>query len=233
MRSRTAEDRLREEYFDLLPEIRRVAEYLEAVTKYHLLALSRTVRKFEKVVIRARVKECESAIEALRRRQEGAIFDPDRAESYTLKTLKDLAGVRVLAFPSRNLQEIDRALQGPFEKWTSDPVLDDNGEQLALKYFGYSPVGKRIMGEYQIVPMLTGLFWEVEHSAIYKPSPELRGITRSLEMRQPITDVLRALRRFEEESRGLSQRTPRCHELGPPVRSCMIRTDRLSGSNPL
>jgi hypothetical protein len=30
MTERTPEDRLREEYFDLLPEIRRVAEHLEA-----------------------------------------------------------------------------------------------------------------------------------------------------------------------------------------------------------
>jgi ppGpp synthetase/RelA/SpoT-type nucleotidyltranferase len=70
MPSRTVEDRLREEYFDLLPEARRVAEYVEAVTKYHLLAISRDLWKFEQVIVRSRVKECESALEALRRRQE-------------------------------------------------------------------------------------------------------------------------------------------------------------------
>jgi hypothetical protein len=198
MRSRTIEDRLREEYFDLLPEIRRVAEYIEAVTKYHLLAISGNLRKFEQIIVRCRVKECESAVEALRRRQEGAIFDPDKDEGYTLKTLKDLAGVRVLAFPHGRLEEINTALQEPFAGWTPDPVLDEDGKQLALKYWGHCPASQSVTGEYQIVPMLTGLFWEVEHSAIYKPSPELRGITRSLEMRGPIADVLEALRRFEE-----------------------------------
>ena len=205
MESRTVEDHLREEYFDLLPEIRRVAEYIEAVAKYHLLAISRDLRKFEQVVVRSRVKECESAVDALRRRQEGSIFDPDNAGSYTLKTLKDLAGVRVLAFPHGRLKEIDAALQEPFERWTPDPVLSEDGEPLALKYWGYCPASQSVTGEYQIVPMLTGLFWDVEHSAIYKPSPELRGITRSLEMREPIADVLKALRRFEETFETLVQ----------------------------
>ncbi len=205
MASRTVEDRLREEYFDLLPQIRRIAEYIEAVTKYHLLAISRDLRKFEQVVVRSRVKECESAVEALRRRQEGAIFDPDNAGNYTLKTLKDLAGVRVLAFPHQRLEEIDLALQKAFETWTSDPVLGEEGEQLALKYWGHCPASGSIAGEYQIVPMLTGLFWDVEHSAIYKPSPELRGITRSLEMREPTADVLKALRQFEERFETLVQ----------------------------
>lgn len=205
MRNRTVEDRLREEYFDLLPEIRRVAEYTEAVTKYHLLPISRDLRKFEQVIVRSRVKECESAVEALRRRQEGAIFDADNAQGYTLKALKDLAGIRVLAFPHGRLEEINTALQKPFEGWTPDPVLDEEGEQLALKYWGYCPASQSVSGEYQIVAMLTGLFWDVEHSAIYKPSPELRGITRSLEMREPIANVLKALGRFEEAFEGLVQ----------------------------
>ncbi|MGH9584156.1 MAG: hypothetical protein ACRD4O_14605, partial [Bryobacteraceae bacterium] len=62
-----------------------------------------------------------------------------------------------------------------------------------------------LLGEYQIVSMLKGLFWEVEHSAIYKPSPQLRGIARSLEMKEPIANVHRALRRFEEEFEELVQ----------------------------
>jgi hypothetical protein len=48
MRTRTVEDRLREEYFDILPEIHRVAEYIEAVTKYNLLTILQDLRKFEK-----------------------------------------------------------------------------------------------------------------------------------------------------------------------------------------
>ena len=37
---RTGEDRLREECFTLLPEIRRVADRLEAETRYHMLPIS-------------------------------------------------------------------------------------------------------------------------------------------------------------------------------------------------
>ena len=37
---RTVEDRLREEYFDLLPEIHRVADRLEAEIRYLMLPIS-------------------------------------------------------------------------------------------------------------------------------------------------------------------------------------------------
>lgn len=153
MPDRTIEDRLREEYFDLLPDIRRVAEHLEAKVRYHVLAISRSLDKFERIAVTSRVKECDSAIESLRRRPEGAIFDPDRAEEYTLKSLKDLAGVRVLAFPPGRLAEIDVALREPFPSpiWEPDPVLTDGGETLAFKYSGYCQASDKVPGEYQIV----------------------------------------------------------------------------------
>ncbi len=198
MPRRTIEDYLREEYFALLPDIRRVVEHVEAVIRYHLLPISGTLDRFEQVMVKSRAKSCESAVDALRRRQEGATFDPD-FQGYTLTNLKDLAGVRVLAFPRSRLNEIDTALRKQFPDWSADPVLGDRGEQLAGKYSGTCVASKQVGGEYQIVSMLTGLFWEVEHSAIYKPSPQLRGMARSLEMKGPIAEVVSALGRFEDE----------------------------------
>jgi hypothetical protein len=55
--------------------------------------------------------------------------------------------------------------------------------------------------------MLTGLFWEVEHSAIYKPEPRLRGFALSAEMKQRSRGVLDALKAFEEEFEDLVQET--------------------------
>lgn len=205
MEIRTVEDRLREEYFDLLPEISRVAEHLEAVIRYHLLPISGGLDRFERIAVRSRVKDCESAVEALRRRQEGATFDPGSIQGYTLTSLRDLAGVRVLAFPRSRLQEIDAALRKEFKEWNEDPVLGEEKEKIAFKYWGLSPASENIFGEYQIVSMLTGLFWEVEHSAIYKPSLQLRGVARALEMKEPIENVLRALRAFEDEFERLVQ----------------------------
>lgn len=99
MTERTVEDRLREEYFGLLPEVRRVLEELEAEVQYCLLPLLSKLDKHEKLVVTSRIKECESALGALQRRQEGNVFDFDRSDTYSLKSLNDLAGVRVLAFP--------------------------------------------------------------------------------------------------------------------------------------
>jgi hypothetical protein len=196
---RTTEDRLREEYFHLLPEIRRVAEELEAEIRYCVLPISRRLKQYEQLVVESRIKECESAIEALRRRQEAATFNRD--ERYTLTSLNDLAGVRVLAFPRGRLKEINRMLRKceSFSNWSSDPVQDD-GELQAFKYYGFCPqASHKVKGEYQIVSMLTGRFWDVEHSAMYKPAPGLVGVARSLGMKDRRREVLNALKAFEKE----------------------------------
>ena len=195
---------MREEYFDLLPDIRRVAEHLEAKVKYCVLPISRKLDKYEQLMVTSRIKECESAIDALRRRPEaeGRTFDRTHPEKYTLTDLNDLAGVRVLAFPRSRLIEIDQELRQRFSGWEVDPVpgYDKIDDPLAFKYYGYcEEASRKIRGEYQIVSMLTGLFWEVEHSAIYKPTPRLRGVARSPEMRQRTIEVQTALRAFEEE----------------------------------
>ncbi len=196
---RTIEDRLREEYFVLLPEIRRVAEQLEAEARYHLLPISRELEKHEQLVIKSRIKGCESAVDALRLDQEGATFNRDRSEIYTLTSLNDLAGIRVLAFPRSLLTRVDGALRKRYPSWESDPVEDD-GELTASTYCGFcSEASQKVKGEYQIVPMLTGLFWEVEHSAMYKPASSLKGVTRSIGMNQRYKEVLNVLKAFEEE----------------------------------
>lgn len=207
---RTIEDRLREEYFNLLPDIRRVADELEAEVKHCLLPISLRLDKYELLVVTARVKECESAIESLRRRQQFATFNRRRPGRYTLDRLNDLAGIRVAAFPRSRLAEADRKLRKRFPAWKLDPVpgYDDNGEPAALKYHGYCKASDKIRAEFQIVPMLTALFWEVEHPVIYKPSPSLKGVAGSWEMQQCTKDVLKALRAFEDEFASLIRRDP-------------------------
>ncbi len=56
MTDRTFEDRLREGYFDLLPEIRRVLEHMEAEIRYRLLTISRKLQKFERLDVSSRAK---------------------------------------------------------------------------------------------------------------------------------------------------------------------------------
>jgi ppGpp synthetase/RelA/SpoT-type nucleotidyltranferase len=78
--------------------------------------------EYERLLVTSRVKECESALDSLRRRQEGATFDSGQPASYSLDSLNDLAGVRVLAFPHSRLKEADRKLRERFPLWTPDPV---------------------------------------------------------------------------------------------------------------
>jgi hypothetical protein len=205
---RTVEDRLRQEYFELLPDARRVLEELETKVRHCLLPISNSLNKYERLVVTARIKDCESALGAVRRRQEGGTFDPERSELYTLTSLNDLAGVRVLTFPRARLTQVNAALQSHpmFSSWTPDPI-PTAGEQLP-KYHGECEVSAKVRGELQIVPMLIGLFWEIEHSAIYKPSPEFKSASREPEMDQRSKDVEFALRAFEETFERLVQRDP-------------------------
>jgi len=118
MAERTVEDRLREEYFALLPDIRRVAEELETKVRHCLLPISSRLDRYEQLAITSRIKECDSALDALRRRQEFATFDRDQPERYTLSSLKDLAGVRVSVFPRRRWNETDQELHKQFSSWS-------------------------------------------------------------------------------------------------------------------
>ena len=202
MRERTIEDRLREEYFDLLPEIQRVVWQLEAETRFYTLQILHDLKDPEQLLVKSRIKDCESALKSLVRRRglnqssgEGRRFDPEAAEEYSLLSLEDLAGVRVLIFPNRRLEEVDSALRSHFPNWSSKPIRDEGKAILAPKYYGIcASASRRVIGEYQVVPMLLGLFWEVEHSAMYK----LRAVANSKEMKERRTAVERSLSRFED-----------------------------------
>jgi hypothetical protein len=211
MSERTIQDRLREEYFDLLPEISLVAEELKARIQFHTLEIMQDLDKHEHLIVKTRIKECESAILALEKNVVAAdlsgvgsgppdrlgTFNPDTPDAYSLTTLRDLAGARVLAYPPRRLKEIDGDLRKHFHDWTSKP-FKDIGDQIAFKYYGLCPKSSsRIQGEYQIVSMLTGLFWEVEHTVIYKQAPSLKGLAPV--MKEQTSAVNQALKAFEDE----------------------------------
>jgi hypothetical protein len=198
MPERTIEDRLRQEYFDLLPEIQKIVWQLETEVRFHTLPTLHQLAHHEKLIIKSRWKDCESAVKALRRRQEGGTFDREQPEKYSILSLPDLAGVRVLVFPRNRLIEVDEELRNYFVRWSPDPVVDRTGTVLAHKYFGFcNNVSSRIPAEYQVVPMLIGLFWEVEHSAMYKPPPKLKEYVESEPMQALRREVESTLLRFE------------------------------------
>jgi hypothetical protein len=104
---RTIEDRLREEYFQLLPEIRRVAGQLESQINYHLLPIANALEPHEQLIVKSRIKECESAVDALRRRiQEGGIF-----RSWTADHVKDDED-QVLALKYYGYSEVSNRIRG-------------------------------------------------------------------------------------------------------------------------
>jgi len=198
--SRTVEDLLRAEYFEILPAVRRALLETETRVRGALLDLALKLQPFERVVITSRVKECESAINSLRRRQPLGLFDSEKAAEYSLSALRDLAAVRVMAFPQQRVADAHAILKPTLSDWTPDPIpaVDDSDQPLAHKYFGKWTSDSSITAEIQIVDLLIGLFWEVEHAAIYKPTPSLHGVRTDVVM-QSRDDVLTALKRFASE----------------------------------
>ena len=99
------------------------------------------------------------------------------------------------------MEEIHEMLRDRFPDWEPDHAKSDEAhdELLALAYHGYCEASGKVRGEFQIVSMLTGLFWEVEHSAMYKPTPRLKGVAHSREMKQRREEVQLALRVFEKD----------------------------------
>jgi ppGpp synthetase/RelA/SpoT-type nucleotidyltranferase len=197
--SRTVEDRLRAEYFELLPDIRRTLLETETRVRRDLLDVSLALERYERVLVTSRIKECDSAVDALRRRQPLGLFDAERILEYSITPLPDLAAVRVMAFPERRVADAHDALRQTLSGWKADPVPSDDNDatQLALKYFGKWSPDAQITAEVQIVGLLIGLFWEVEHSAIYKPNPNLHGIVRTSSVLQRRDEALSALQAFE------------------------------------
>jgi ppGpp synthetase/RelA/SpoT-type nucleotidyltranferase len=218
MDARTAEDRLREEYFSLLPQVRLVAEELEAEIRFLLVPLMRHWESHERIMIKSRIKDCESALASLRRRAEMNELDDPSLRPRTLRSLNDLAGVRVLAFPARRVTEIDRAFRDRFADWTADPVPPTRGtsRSLALKYHGYCKTYRQIRAEVQIMSMLIGMYWEVEHGAMYKPGDRLRNLEVSVRMQDRSADVIRAMQAFEEQFEALTFVPPSPAELVSP-----------------
>jgi hypothetical protein len=207
MATQTIEDRLRAEYFSLLPELVRVRERLEAEIRYHLLPITQELVRYERILISARVKGCISAIDRLRRDMEFRTFAEEVPEKYSLLDLHDLAGVRVSVFPQSRLDKVHDLLTAHFREWIPDPFpYEATGDFRAYKYHGHSEASKVVVAEFQVVPIVIGLFWEVEHDALYKPLPELKGIGDDLEMRDRSAQVLRALRAFEDEFEKLVTR---------------------------
>lgn len=74
--SRTVEDRLRAEYFELLPDIRRTLLETETRVRRDLLDGSLALERYERVLVTSPIKECDSAVDALRRRQSPQVAGP-------------------------------------------------------------------------------------------------------------------------------------------------------------
>jgi len=197
MINQQATDRLRREYFHLLPQMQKLKILLEANIKWHFKSFAYELKKYQRLEFESRIKECDSAIESLRRKKhKQGERDFDDSQSYSLKDLKDLIGIRILVFPVSLITEAGEVITSKFRNWETDH--EKHGDVQILKYDGFLDEDKKIRCEIQLVPMLTGMFWEVEHSALYKPHPKYKNVKEDLKLKRLYTEILNKFAEFEK-----------------------------------
>src|SRR5436305_569209 len=106
--------------------MQRILTQIETEVRYALLPLTLPLDRYERVLVRGRLKESESAVDSLRRRQEGGTFVPEAPERYTLTSLPDLVGIRVLTFPRRHFEAVRRLLAPMTDSWAADHLAGLN-----------------------------------------------------------------------------------------------------------
>jgi len=63
---RFVEDLLRAEYVALQPSMQRTLAQVETEVRYALLPLTLPLDRYERILVRGRLKECESSVDSLR-----------------------------------------------------------------------------------------------------------------------------------------------------------------------
>ena len=195
--TRMVEDKLREEYIKLLPEMHKIQYSLETRIRFALIETVENLQRHERIDVHSRIKGFDSAHNKLLRTH--IEFSKKTPEKYNLCDLKDLVGVRILVFPRNLVSTVDRIIiDSAIGSFTEDPFESKEEKELpAKKYYGRPDSQSKIKAEYQIVPILIGNFWDVEHDTIYKPAQEHRA-ARML-MKKSVVKVYQALQLFEDQ----------------------------------
>lgn len=188
--------KLRQEYYDLLLKMEALNKKLKLEILCALKELIVGLKPYQRIDVVSRIKECESAIRALQRRRdnEGNVFDENN--NCSLTGLHDLVGARIFYFPLELKDEIKKLLNKKFKFWEYDPIKIGNEE--IPKFYGKIG-GHELDAEYQIVPMLVGAFWDIEHSLYYKPHPQYKNIKDSLFLKDSYNNAIKALYEFEKK----------------------------------
>ena len=187
-------NRLRQDYFELKAAMCREQRQLASDARCFLKELEYSLNEHERIEIESRIKDCDSAIDSLKRK-EACGRDFVDGVSYSFRQLKDMVGLRILAFPTSVMVAANEIVMKRFGDW--QPDHKKHGAMQVYKYYGVLGVEK-IPCEIQVVSMLTGKFWDVEHSALYKPAPGFKGaINANFEIRDLYKEVMNKLAEFE------------------------------------
>ncbi len=165
------ESRLQLEYLKVASALYKAKEYIEIEIKHTIKTQLLEAVHANKILISSRVKDCNSAITALKKKEEGRVFRDGR--QYSITQLNDLIGLRISVFPLTLLELVQSPLLSYLENNFEQPFQTDHTtiENYDIyKYRGIHNQFSEFNCEIQLIPMLISKFWDTEHDVFYKPA---------------------------------------------------------------
>lgn len=165
------ESQLQLEYLKIANKLYKAQEYIEIEIKHTIKTQLLKAVHANKILISSRVKDCNSAIISLKKKEEGRVFRDNK--QYSITQLNDLIGIRVSVFPLTLLELVKTPLldylDSNFEKqFQTDHTTIEKYD--IYKYRGIHNQFSEFKCEIQLIPMLISKFWDIEHDVFYKPA---------------------------------------------------------------
>lgn len=204
------ESNIRKSYHELLPVLKKIESLLVSKVQWYLRSEKFNLKEYERISVESRIKSCDSSLEKLVKKypapgQEGSNIRRyiNTSNDFSLDKLSDLVGIRILVFPSSKILRIQKIISREFS-WKLDPEFFAFGSQFQGRLRGCKKIGCEI----QIIPMLIGKFWDVEHFVRYKPHPSYRfRIKNDTEINDLSKDIYELLENFQVRFCDLLKKT--------------------------
>ena len=190
---------IQEEYKNLRPALNKLRKKVKKEIRTCLSDFTQSLEPWQRIEIRSRIKECNSAIDSLRKRN-----------FHTLNDLVDLVGIRIVVFPASLAEKVEGVLIDYFKTLVPDHYFYAKNEIAFRKYNGLTDDTTKIKCEIQIMPEILYSLVEVEHDFFYKV-PD-KNLSNENEFHEIVKRLLAYDRALEQDMEHRSSKIISCIE---------------------
>ena len=172
------------EYSNKIEKFKKIEEKLYFEVCHFLSDDKYNLNEFQHIEITSRIKSYSSAEKKLRNQLELTAHDKS-----SIFDLDDIIGIRISVFPLTLLRNIEKKLDEKFKSWKKEKSC--HGRYSVYKHRSNY---EKANCEIQLVPMLVGKFWDVEHSVIYKSK-----LSKNEDLNKSYDVIINALHDYENQ----------------------------------